>query len=105
MNKFTMSLKQKFLRSFKWSILGEVFSRMIRPLVFLVLAKILVPEDFGVVAAATVVVSFSQIFWDAGLIHCQRANQALLAGFTAACQLTETGDGIFNEFIRNFLSS
>lgn len=66
-NKLPMSLKQKVLRSFKWSILGEVFSRMIDPLVFVVLAKILVPEDFGVVAAATVVISFSQVFWDAGL--------------------------------------
>lgn len=48
-------------------MLGEIGSKAIGPLVFLILARVLVPEDFGVVAAATVVVSFSQIFWDAGL--------------------------------------
>jgi len=62
-----MSLKQKAVNSLKWSILGEVVSRAVSPLVFVILAKILIPEDFGVVAAATVVISFSQVFWDAGL--------------------------------------
>ena len=38
----------------------------VRP-VFLVLARLLAPEDFGVVAAATVIISFSQVFSDAGL--------------------------------------
>jgi len=46
---------------------GEIAAKAISPLVFIILAKILVPEDFGVVAAATVVTSFSQVFWDAGL--------------------------------------
>lgn len=62
-----MSLTRIVLQSLKWSVLGEVASRIVGPLVFLVLARILVPDDFGVVAAATVVVSFSQVFWDAGL--------------------------------------
>lgn len=62
-----MSLTKKTLHAFKWSVLGEISSKVVGPLVFLVLARILVPEDFGVVAAATVVISFSQVFWDAGL--------------------------------------
>jgi len=62
-----MTLIQKTLHSLKWSVLGEVFSKAISPLVLIILAKILLPEDFGVVAAATVVISFSQVFWDAGL--------------------------------------
>lgn len=62
-----MSLTQAALHSFKWSILAEIASKAIGPIVFIVLARLLVPEDFGVVAAATVLVSFFQIFWDAGL--------------------------------------
>ncbi|MFC1605837.1 lipopolysaccharide biosynthesis protein [Pseudomonadota bacterium] len=62
-----MSLSHTVLSAFKWSILGELVSKTIGPLVLVVLARILVPEDFGVVAAATVVVSFSQVFWDGGL--------------------------------------
>ncbi|MBK8116968.1 MAG: lipopolysaccharide biosynthesis protein [Candidatus Accumulibacter sp.] len=62
-----MSLTQKALHAFKWSVLGEVASRAIGPLVFLVMARLLVPADFGVVAAATVIISFSQVFSDAGL--------------------------------------
>ena len=61
------SLRNSALHAFKWSICAEVASKSIGPLVFLLLARILLPTDFGVVAAATVVISFSQIFWDAGL--------------------------------------
>lgn len=62
-----MSLTHKAIHAFKWSVLGEIASRATGPLIFLVLARILVPEDFGVVAAAMVVISFSQVFSDAGL--------------------------------------
>lgn len=62
-----MSLIGAALGAFKWSLLGEIGSRVVGPLVFIVLARVLVPEDFGVVAAATVAISFSQVFWDSGL--------------------------------------
>jgi O-antigen/teichoic acid export membrane protein len=62
-----VSLSQKAFHAFKWSVLGEIASRAIGPLVFLILARLLVPEDFGVVAAAMVIISFSQVFSDAGL--------------------------------------
>ena len=51
----------------KWSFLGELASKAVTPVVFVVLARLLTPEDFGVVAAATMVISFSQIFWEAGM--------------------------------------
>lgn len=51
----------------KWSFLSEIASKAIQPLVFVILARLLTPEDYGVVAAATMVISFSQIFWDAGM--------------------------------------
>lgn len=58
-----MSLSQ----SFKWSFLSELTAKAIQPLVFLILARFLGPSDFGVMAAALMIISFSQIFWEAGL--------------------------------------
>ncbi|MDH7944941.1 lipopolysaccharide biosynthesis protein [Pseudohongiella sp. SYSU M77423] len=57
----------KFERAFKWSILSEVSAKLVQPVVYLILANILVPEDFGVMTAAMMVVAFSQIFWEAGM--------------------------------------
>jgi len=56
-----------FLSSLTWSFLAEAVSRLAGPLVLLLLARFLTPTDFGVVAAATVIISFSHIFWEAGL--------------------------------------
>lgn len=51
----------------KWSFLAEIASKAIAPLVFVILARLLTPDDYGVVAAATMVISFSQVFWEAGM--------------------------------------
>lgn len=62
-----MFLIHNALNALKWSVFGEIASRTIGPVIFLVLARLLGPEDFGVAAAATVIISFSQLFSDAGL--------------------------------------
>jgi O-antigen/teichoic acid export membrane protein len=54
-------------RAFKWSFLAELAGKAVAPVLFVVLARLLTPEDYGVVAAATMVVSFSQVFWEAGM--------------------------------------
>lgn len=51
----------------KWSALCELASKAISPFVIIILARLLTPEDFGIVAAATIVINFSEAFWDAGL--------------------------------------
>ena len=56
-----------FIHSLKWSFLAEFASKTISPLVFIVLARLLTPEDFGVMSAAVMVIAFSQIFWEAGM--------------------------------------
>ena len=61
------SVNSKAVHSVKWSVLIEVITRTIQPIFFLVLARLLTPDDFGLASAATIVISFSQIFWDAGL--------------------------------------
>lgn len=57
----------KAARSMKWSVLTEVVSRSVTPLTFIALARILAPQDFGVVAVAQIAISFCSLFWDAGL--------------------------------------
>ena len=61
------SIIQKAAGSVKWSGLMEVVSRTASPLIYLILARLLTPADFGVVAVAMIVLNFSQMFWDAGL--------------------------------------
>ncbi|MEJ2723825.1 MAG: lipopolysaccharide biosynthesis protein [Deltaproteobacteria bacterium] len=61
------SVTEKAVGAVKWSALMEAVSRVVSPIVIVILARLLAPEDFGVVAAATIVIGFSQMFWDAGL--------------------------------------
>ena len=56
-----------FAHALKWSFLSELASKLIQPIVFVVLARLLTPEDFGVMSAALMVMAFSQIFWEAGM--------------------------------------
>jgi O-antigen/teichoic acid export membrane protein len=57
----------KATRSVKWSALTEVVSRTASPIILVVLARLLTPDDFGVIATTMIAVSFSQMLWDAGL--------------------------------------
>lgn len=57
----------KAMSSFKWSALMEVVSRTAAPIIFVILARLLTPDAFGVMATAMIAISFSQMFWDAGL--------------------------------------
>lgn len=57
----------KIMSATRWSMLTEIASKAISPLIFIVLAKILTPEDYGIASIALMIISFSQIFWDAGL--------------------------------------
>lgn len=53
--------------SLKWSALAELASKAFSPLVLVVLARILAPQDFGLVAVATLGITFVQMFWEGGL--------------------------------------
>jgi len=46
--------------------MAEIMAKLISPLVNMVLARLLVPEAFGVVATITMVISFAEVFTDAG---------------------------------------
>lgn len=50
----------------KWSAVTEFAARLIGPISTMVLARILTPEAFGVLVTAQMVISFAEIFTDAG---------------------------------------
>lgn len=50
----------------KWSALTEIASKLISPISTIVLARLLTPDAFGVLVTATMVISFAEIFTDAG---------------------------------------
>ncbi len=63
------------LYSLKWSALGEIASKVLPPLFYIIAARLLIPEDFGVVATSAMVVAFASILWEAGLSKALIQNQ------------------------------
>ena len=50
----------------KWSIATQVIAKLISPVTTVILAHLLAPEAFAVIATVTMVVSFAEMFADAG---------------------------------------
>lgn len=59
-------LNNKISSSIKWTSITEILTRIISPFVNMILARLLSPEEFGVIATVTMVTSFADIFTDAG---------------------------------------
>ena len=62
----TRSLGQRAAGAAKWSILTQVVAKLISPITTMVLARLLTPDAFGVVATATMVTSLAGMISDAG---------------------------------------
>jgi PST family polysaccharide transporter len=60
-------IKNHAIKSVKWTALAEIVSCSIQPVVTLILARLLTPADFGVVAVAMIAIGLAQIFQDFGL--------------------------------------
>lgn len=61
-----MSLKQKAVKGVIWSAIENWGSRVISFVVFLLLARLLEPKTFGLVALSSVFFAFMQVFLDQG---------------------------------------
>lgn len=59
-------LNTKVKTATKWSAIGEVSAKLVAPITSMVLARLLTPEAFGVVTTLTMVITFAEIFTDAG---------------------------------------
>ena len=60
------SVEKKMTASVKWSGLAEIVAKLINPVSSMVLARLLTPEAFGVVATVNIIISFADMFTDAG---------------------------------------
>lgn len=61
-----MSENNIIQKSISWSLLSEVAAKFITPITSMLLARILTPNDFGVIAICNMVVTFTDIIKDAG---------------------------------------
>lgn len=63
------SLKRKTVRGVAWSAVERFSTLFIQLVVNIILARILMPEDFGMIAILTVFIQFSQAFIDSGFTN------------------------------------
>ncbi len=70
----------KIISAAKWSAIIQVITKLTAPVTNMILARILAPEAFGVIAAVTMVVSFADLFTDSGfqkyLVQREFSNEA-----------------------------
>lgn len=59
-------LNKNIGRATKWSALSETMAKLVSPITNMVLARLLTPEMFGVVATVNIIISFADMFTDAG---------------------------------------
>lgn len=75
----SQELNSKVKTATKWSTVGEVAAKLVTPISSMVLARLLTPEAFGVVTTLTMIITFAEIFTDAGfqkyLIQHEFANE------------------------------
>lgn len=83
-----------FTHALKWSFLSELAAKAIQPVVFIVLARLLTPEDFGVMTAAMMVIAFSQIFWEAGMGKALIQRQTHISEAANAAFMINIGLGV-----------
>ena len=60
------ALESKVVTATKWSALTEIASKLISPVAGMILARLLTPEAYGAVATTTIIISFAELFTDAG---------------------------------------
>lgn len=56
----------KVINAAKWSVISEITAKIAAPVINIILARLLSPSEFGVVASITIITSFADIFTDAG---------------------------------------
>lgn len=75
-------IQVKSSNALKWSSLAEIIAKLVTPISNIILARLLTPEAFGVVATVTMVISFADMFSDSGfqkfLIQHEFENQEQL---------------------------
>lgn len=72
-----MSIKQKAVKGVVWSVIQNWGSQTVSLIVFLILARLLTPEAFGLVALANSLLGFMKIFTEQGFTKALVQRQEL----------------------------
>jgi PST family polysaccharide transporter len=62
-----MTNKERIIKASGYSILSELVAKIIGPLGFLILTRLLAPQDFGIVAIASTILNFIYLLTDFGI--------------------------------------
>ncbi len=54
------------VKATKWSVLGEIVAKLALPISSMLLARIIAPAEYGIVASVNMVLTFCELFADAG---------------------------------------
>ena len=57
----------KIIKNIKWNYLIDISARLMQPIILCVLARILIPEDFGLYGMALVIISFVVVLQNIGI--------------------------------------
>lgn len=60
------SINDQSLTGFKWSAIGEVSTRGVKFVLGLIIARLLMPEDFGVIGMLAIFMAISEQFVNCG---------------------------------------
>lgn len=63
---YEKNFNNKVFNAAKWSMITEVAAKVVSPITNMILARIIAPEAFGVIATINMVISFTDMFTDAG---------------------------------------
>lgn len=61
-----MDIAKKTAAALKWSALTEIIAKIMTPIINMILARILAPEAFGILATVTMVITFAEVFVESG---------------------------------------
>lgn len=59
-------VSKKFISASKWAVITEIATRLASPVTNMVLARLITPQAFGVVATVTMIITFADMLTDAG---------------------------------------
>jgi O-antigen/teichoic acid export membrane protein len=90
-----ISLKGKAIRSVLWTVLEKWGNRFIQFVIFLVLARLLEPQAFGLVSMAGIFVALVQIFQDQGFSDAIVQRDSLDTEHLDTAFWTNLGVGVF----------
>lgn len=64
--QYNNKLVNNIIGAAKWSAITEIVAKLVTPITNMILARLLVPEAFGVISTITMIISFAEMFADAG---------------------------------------